>query len=198
MIDKFTEKLNIIESLPDQPTLNANELKRQFDLAGNLIKDFLNDILLPYVEKMESNMATKDDLKKFKEDIQKSLDDYIEELDNKFSKYKEGVQSLLDDINGKIENVIKYDSFVVDKYSHRANYNAGQTVTITGTQSKEGYYPVCVAGYYQEHDSLRVKGVYITSKTDGKVSYRAIVHNEDYGNGFGNILFEMYILWVKK
>lgn len=198
MIPKLTEDLNIIQSLQDQPTISSSELKKQFDTAGNSIKTYLNNILTSYIDNLESNMATKEDNKKLKNELQKSLEEYKTELDNKFNAFKKEIQNSLDEVNNKIANVLKYDNFVVETYSHRTNYSPAQTVTISGTQSKEGYYPVCIAGFYQEHISIVMKGVYITSKGDNKVSYRAIATNSDWGNACNNVLTQIYILWVKK
>lgn len=55
----LTENLNIISSLPDKPTLQSNELKNEFDKAGNLIKEFINDTLLIEVtEEILKNKTT--------------------------------------------------------------------------------------------------------------------------------------------
>lgn len=53
-LPKFTKDVQIISKLDDEPNdvggLSANELKAKFDEAGNLIKAFINDTLLPYLE----------------------------------------------------------------------------------------------------------------------------------------------------
>ena len=53
-LPKFNEDIQIISKLADEPNdvggLSANELKAKFDEAGNLIKAFINDTLLPYLE----------------------------------------------------------------------------------------------------------------------------------------------------
>ena len=49
-ISKFNENLNIISSLPDKPTQSAEELKACFDMGTNLIKSYINTILIPGVE----------------------------------------------------------------------------------------------------------------------------------------------------
>lgn len=41
-----------IQSLPDSPTLAPDELKQEFDKSGKDLKDYLNEILLPAVEKL--------------------------------------------------------------------------------------------------------------------------------------------------
>ena len=54
-LPQLTENLNIIQSLPNKPTEEANELKIKFDEAGNIIKVYLNDILLPAIETLVSD-----------------------------------------------------------------------------------------------------------------------------------------------
>lgn len=49
-ITKFNENLNIISSLPDKPTKSADELKADFDKGVNLIKNYINNILIPQLE----------------------------------------------------------------------------------------------------------------------------------------------------
>lgn len=49
-ISKFNENVNIITSLPDKPTISASELKIAFDKGVNLIKEYLNTILIPELE----------------------------------------------------------------------------------------------------------------------------------------------------
>lgn len=52
-IDPLTKDLNIIQALDDEPNdvggLSSAELKAKFDEAGNVIKNFINDSLIPQV-----------------------------------------------------------------------------------------------------------------------------------------------------
>lgn len=52
-VDPLTKDLNIIQQLDDEPNdvggLSAQELKAKFDEAGNAIKDYINDSLIPQV-----------------------------------------------------------------------------------------------------------------------------------------------------
>ena len=57
-LPQLTDNLNIIQSLPNKPTQEASELKIKFDEAGNIIKVYLNDTLLPEIEKSISNTKT--------------------------------------------------------------------------------------------------------------------------------------------
>lgn len=57
-IPKLTENLNVHQSLPDQPTMTAEELKQEWDKAPNLIKDYINNLLIDGVEKEIGNMTS--------------------------------------------------------------------------------------------------------------------------------------------
>ena len=61
-ITYFTEDLNIIQKLDDQPNdvggLSADELKQKFDESCNRIKGFLNNSLIPELEEAFSDTMT--------------------------------------------------------------------------------------------------------------------------------------------
>lgn len=49
-LPKLTENLNKVSSLPEKPTLTAEQLQAVFDQAGNLIKDYINNTLTGAIE----------------------------------------------------------------------------------------------------------------------------------------------------
>ena len=55
-LDKLTTDLDIIQKLDDEPNdvggLTAQELKEKFDEAGNTIQKYLNETLIPQLEKL--------------------------------------------------------------------------------------------------------------------------------------------------
>lgn len=59
-LTELTQNLNAIQSLPDQPTLTADELKAEFDKSANLIKEYLNDTLLSELNTLLTNLQNKD------------------------------------------------------------------------------------------------------------------------------------------
>lgn len=71
-ITKMTDNLNIIQSLPDNPALESDELKRKFDEGGNAIKTYINDILTKEIDALVkeikddvSNQIIEDNKKKY-------------------------------------------------------------------------------------------------------------------------------------
>ena len=66
---------NVIENLPDSPTLDTQELKRKFDAGSSGIKDFINTVLL---EEIETLVATeKRNLQTMIANEKKNLNDKI-------------------------------------------------------------------------------------------------------------------------
>ena len=55
-LTELTENLNSIQSLSDQPAMPSTELKQQFDRAGNIIKDYINETLLPELNSIISTL----------------------------------------------------------------------------------------------------------------------------------------------
>ena len=53
-IRQFNEDMNIIQKLDDEPNdvggLTAQQLKETFDKAGNAVKTYINDTLIPDLE----------------------------------------------------------------------------------------------------------------------------------------------------
>lgn len=49
-LTKLTDNLNSIQSLPNKPSLEAEELKAEFDKSSNLIKEYINEILTEEIE----------------------------------------------------------------------------------------------------------------------------------------------------
>lgn len=56
-LTKLTDNLNKVGSLQDKPTLQPEELKDVFDEAGNIIKDYINEILTVEIEKLVNDTA---------------------------------------------------------------------------------------------------------------------------------------------
>ncbi len=56
-LTKLEENLNVIENLPDSPTLEPTELKRKFDEGSIMIKDYINEVLTTEVDKLVSDTS---------------------------------------------------------------------------------------------------------------------------------------------
>lgn len=58
-LTKCTANTNVIENLPDAPTLPADELKRKFDEGSREIKKYLNNTLSTELDKLIANRVEK-------------------------------------------------------------------------------------------------------------------------------------------
>lgn len=58
ILERLDADLNIIQQLGDEPnidnSLNATELKAKFDEAAKIIKQYINEVLVPYTEHLYS------------------------------------------------------------------------------------------------------------------------------------------------
>lgn len=81
-LTELTTNLNIIQSLPDQPALTADELKQNFDAGSNSIKTYINEMLLPELNTLITNLqngnsstvATVDSLRSIVTEISAKVD----------------------------------------------------------------------------------------------------------------------------
>lgn len=99
-LTKLTANLNSVSSLPDKPTLQSDELKSVFDEAGNVIKEYLNDVLTEEIEKLVSDTA-----KSTKTIVENNLDSnsIVNALSSAQGKVLKG---LIDDLdNNKQKNI---------------------------------------------------------------------------------------------
>ena len=55
-ITSFTEDVKVIQALSDTPAIPAGDLKKKFDTGSMLIKDYINQTLIPDVKKAVSAM----------------------------------------------------------------------------------------------------------------------------------------------
>lgn len=58
-LPKLEENLNIIQNLPNKPTIEAEELKAEFDKGSEIIKEYINEKLLKEIEKLVSDSKIK-------------------------------------------------------------------------------------------------------------------------------------------
>lgn len=113
-LTELTSNLNIHQSHPDQPALSADELKEDFDKAGNLIKEYLNEILLPELNGIINSFQSKDT----------NVDGVISNL----QRIVEEATTNITDIQTSISNINTNITSVQNKTN---NYKSGATTKIT-------------------------------------------------------------------
>lgn len=77
-LTRFTDNVSYISNLDDKPSISADELKRLFDKGSETIKRFINEVLIPEVEKgtteIVNNLTTGGTTKALSAEMGKKLD----------------------------------------------------------------------------------------------------------------------------
>ena len=196
--------LNFISSLPDDPTGTTAELKQEFDKAGNVIKNFINNTL-------ESEITA--DIASCLASAKAYADSAIGELsfsasnisyDNTLSGMTAtDVQSAIDELKTGLTSVasaanskLKYSDFAFTSTTINISLSAAARKSGTQSISKSGYYALGIIGDTSTSEAIDIRQKQITSRSNGSGVITYLVQNEDYGNPrTGKITFD--ILWVK-
>lgn len=115
-LTKLTENLNNVSSLPDKPSIQSEELKKVFDAAGNIIKEYLNTILTEEIEKD------------------------ITELTNKITTNIQNIQTANADI-GAVNEAIEKQNANIDTKAPKSHASSDTTYGV-GTTSNYGHCKV--------------------------------------------------------
>lgn len=184
-MNKLTEDLNVIQNLPDQPTLSARELKAKFDEAVGIIKEYLNNVVEPAVTTIEGDYSTSEEFTKYKKEIKDITDAFQETIDG-----------LDEQINNAVGVATQYGDFYVS--NHQISYSLSgfeeKTQTVKITQSD--YYPLGIVGENISNKWVKITRKYLSNRANGSVTFNFGVHNEDEGNSRSGT-YDYYILWVK-
>ncbi len=158
-MEKLTENLNIIGNLSNQPTENADELKRKFDEAGNIIKNYLNNIVYEEI----ASKAGEEELNQLSTNLNKSLEELEDavnaSMESLTTSVNQSLQSMNNTINSTVESKTIYSDITVEP--HWVNWNGGQITTGRNTFdssnviTKAGYYPVGVVSVTADHHDRR-------------------------------------------
>lgn len=184
-IDKMTEDVNIHQSLPDKPTLSSNDLKIKWDLGVTRIKNYINDILIPSVEKFSTEVE-----KKIR-DFSTSLEEYINEV---ITNFKNEINNKINEIETNVRNIM---SSKMDKGAGNLAYttvtyynewtggsNLGIDRDFTGPGS--GFYPIAI-----NTTDTKTYGAYIKGAANNKLT----AHIEIFGPSVTNYQFR--VTWLK-
>lgn len=113
-LTELTANLNIHQSLPDKPALTADELKEEFDKAGNLIKEYLNDTLLSELNGIITSLQSKDiSIEGTISSLQRIVGEATTNVSN--------IQTSINNINNSITNI----------QNKTNNYKSGANTKIT-------------------------------------------------------------------
>ena len=108
-LPEFTDNVNIHQSLPDQPALTPLQLKIEWDKGVSLIKKYLNEVLLPALNKQIPKEFEELKTKILKE-VDIKLAEKEEEILSSVNTTKEDLESqmitLKNEVNTKVANAI--------------------------------------------------------------------------------------------
>lgn len=136
--------LNFISTLPDKPSISTAELKREFDKAGNTIKDYINNIQIPEITQFQVNLETSvgTQINSLRTEIEGSMSTLQTTLEGEMSTLQETVNTALTQGLGAKTS---YNDFVTE--SKDVNYHLGQSDTkdLTFTYSKANFFPLAIS-----------------------------------------------------
>lgn len=190
-MNKLTENLNIIQNLSNQPTENAEELKRKFDEAGNIIKNYLNDVVEPVVTQIEGDYVKGGDFNKYKKEIK----DVIDEFDTK-------LQQTAQELSNSIGLSTSYGDFEITTHSVElvTNIQYGR-VEVQPTFQKEGYIALGIVGYsfpYDYYQQWNIEQYKIAKREIGSCTVKLAGNaGTAEGNKRYSVTVGLEILWLK-
>lgn len=194
-LTKLNDNLNIHQSLPDNPTLTADELKKKFDEGVNIIKKYLNDLFIP---ELESSVSTE-------------IEDKIKEFNKSLEEFKNGINEDIDTFKDTITKSINSakESMTIDSdFVITTNNQIQLTTDIQYGRStnrkafnKTGYKPLGVVGYsvpYNYNEKWSISEYNMEKSENGSAT--VYVEGNPTTNK-GNITYSttvtVQILWVK-
>lgn len=185
-MDKLTENLNIIQNLPDQPTLSAQELKAKFDEAVGIIKNYLNEVVEPTVTGVANSAVTTTEFLDYKKEIKESIEEFNETLDG-----------YSDKIDKAVGVATSYEDFEITTESIAYSVTQSMEKDLTATYTKAGYKPLGIIGhYYTSVYGGNSNGAYVKAIDETSITVQGHISR---GNTGGTTAGNLYvnILWTK-
>lgn len=153
-ISKVNEDLDIIQKLDTYPNdtdgLSAEELKERFDRAGNLLKTFLNEVLIPELEAENipfsaSTAVNAENIQTAIENVQKQIAGVaLNAIPDRTITREKLAKSLDDLLNLLVDDSTSHDSSITDLYASKAVKSVSSAKTLlasawTGTSEPYQY-----------------------------------------------------------
>lgn len=218
-IPQFTEDLNIISALADQPTLTSSELKAKFDEASNKIKNYINNILIDGIEDWGDDLKTE-----LEGALQDAIDEFQALLDgltagdvaydnttsgltatdvqNAIDEIQTALNTVTSNVNTNLGKKTVYGDFVVTTGSRSdtlaKSSPTSKEYTFTITMNNNGYFPLGIVGfnYVKANVDTEFLRCEITSRTSGRA---VITYKLKLNNTIDTTTHTFYfnVLWVK-
>jgi hypothetical protein len=213
-MEKFTEDLNIIRSLPDNPALTSDEFRSKFDEAGKKIKEYINNILGPEVESkageaemtlLSTNLNNKidDSLAELERDVNKAISDLTTSVNGSL----QSMNSAINSTNSTVSQKTTYADFLITRNSYQNQGNdyvvstSDRNADLYHSVNQSGYYPIALIGVRgtSTDEKFDYRYGYLSNQTNGSCIAHWIFTNHDKGSFNANSLpaCEVTVLWVK-
>lgn len=214
-IPLFTEDVNIISSLPDQPTITSTELKAKFDEASTKIKNYINNTLIDGITDWGDDLQTtiEGDLQDALDEIQALIDGLSAEdvaydnttsgltatdVQNAIDELVTKVNSVTSDVNNNLGKKTIYSDFEMSNASASVTVQPLQDYTGTIIATKSGFKPLGIVGVHftRVFADMQLVRWQLTSRSDGSTTVTYRILNADNTRALNaSVYFD--ILWVK-
>lgn len=197
--------LNFISTLPDKPSISTAELKREFDKAGNTIKDYINNIQIPELTQFQTNIETtistqigglRTELEEDMTTLQTTLEGEMTGLSTNLNS---AMNQLRSDVESSIGGKVGSGDFVITTHNQDVEPSYGYNYETRNTTATNSDYKAlgCVGWTVTNNvGDVRVYGVRTTAVGNGTCT----IELKTWGNtsGRNNATFNLSILWVKQ
>lgn len=177
-LTKFSGNTNNIQSLPDQPSISASELKAKFDKTGAELKDYINNTL---TEEIDLDLDSKADLNNVynKTQVNEKVEGIVLAQRHTLPDNDSYTFLLNDSIQGYkyIEILVGYNSFKITKNasSNILNFNLsyieGTKRNIPGTE--------IALGVLVNQISIKIEGNELTVRTGIDFSRSYLIYSSE-------------------
>ena len=212
-MEKFTEDLNIIRSLPDNPALTSEEFKSKFDEAGKKIKEYLNSIVGPEIESKageeemaQLNKKIDDSLTELEGEVNTAIETLTASVNKSISDMQTSLNSSVSSLNTNVGKKTSYGDFLITRNSYQSQSGgivstSSRNADLYHSVSQSGYYPIALVGVRgtSTEDKFDYRHGYLSNQANGSCIAHWIFTNNEGGSFNANDLpaCEVEILWVK-
>lgn len=190
--------LNYISSLPDRPAMATDALKREFDKAGNAIKDYINSIMIPdlvtYQTELQASVASQ--INSVRTELEGAMSTLQTTLEGEMQELSSSLTEALNAVTGTANSKVSYGDFAFTTETISGTLNMGAYRADAIALSKSGYYPLGLIGEENDQEAIDIRKSSITSRNNGGGALGYKIQNEDYGNNRPYTI-KFYVLWVK-
>lgn len=186
--------------MADDPAVTTAALKQEFDKAGNVIKDYINDTLIDDIVDADDTIATS-----VLSQVSEMLEDFQEDIEGEMNTFKTEVngslttmQGTINSMSGNVNKKTIYSDLAVTGGQASPTITPLQDYSGTVTVTANGFYPLAIAGWHfsRSYGDITLLKLQISSRSNGRavISYR-ILSADNNRTMTPTLYFD--VLWVK-